>query len=113
LPGKLGLDGGNSLGLSPADGPLVSVLLLSYWSKKEDDEKIGKTMRGVLEKIQQVSLEKKTAVSFTFMNYSSQFQDPISSYGEVNKLRLQEVSKKYDPEGVFQKLVPGGFKLFT
>lgn len=107
------VQGGNSLGLDAANGPLVSILLLTYWSKKEDDSKIEKTMRGVLEKIEQDSMSRKTAVPFKFLNYSSQFQDPIGSYGEKNKQKLQEVSKKYDPTGVFQKSVPGGFKLFT
>jgi hypothetical protein len=105
--------GGNSLGLSAADGPLANVLLLSYWAKKEDDKKIELTMRGVLEKIENDSLERKTAVAFKFLNYSSHFQDPITSYGEGNKQKLQAVSRKYDPDGLFHKGVPGGFKLFT
>lgn len=105
--------GGNSLGLDPKDGPLVSVLLLTYWDKKGDDEKITATMRGVLEKIRGETKERGTAVPFEYLNYAAQFQDPIGSYGEDNKKRLQEVSKKYDPEGFFQTAVPGGFKLFV
>ncbi|KAF2472309.1 FAD-binding domain-containing protein [Lindgomyces ingoldianus] len=104
--------GGNSLGLDTSSGSLVSVLLLSYWSKREDDQKIKETMRGVLEKIEQDSNERGTAVSFKYMNYASEFQDPISSYGSENKKRLQDVSRKYDPQGLFQKAVPGGFKIF-
>ncbi len=46
------------------------------------------------------------------MNYAWIDQDPIVSYNAENKGRLQQVSKKYDPEGVFQKGCPGGFKLF-
>ncbi|KAF2263626.1 FAD-binding domain-containing protein [Lojkania enalia] len=105
--------GGNSLGLDPKDGPLVSVLLLTYWDKKEDDDKIAKTMRGVLEDIRKDSKEKGTAVPFESLNYAYQFQDPIGSYGEDNKKKLQEVSKKHDLEGIFQTAVPGGFKLFV
>jgi len=41
------------------------------------------------------------------------FQDPIVSYGKVNKGKLREVGGKYNPEGLFQKSVPEGFKLFT
>ena len=36
---------------------------------------------------------------------------PIAGYGEENVEILQKVSRKYDPEGVFQRLVSGGFKL--
>lgn len=101
------------MGLDPVDGPLVSILLLTYWKNKDDDGKILGVMRGVLEKIEKESAARSQAVKFKFMNYCFNFQDPISSYGTENKKRLQEVSRKYDPEGLFQKGVPGGFKLFT
>jgi hypothetical protein len=104
--------GGNSLGLDPADGPLVSVLLLTYWADKSDDEQILAVMRGALEDIRKQAVEKGTAIDFVYLNYAFNFQDPIGTYGAENKRRLQEVSKKYDPEGLFQKGVPGGFKLF-
>jgi hypothetical protein len=105
--------GGNPLGLDVSLGPLVSVLLLSYWDNREDDDKIAETMRGVLEKVQKDSADRGTAVPYTFLNYASQWQDPIGSYGAENKKMLQDVSKKYDPEGLFQRSVPGGFKLFA
>lgn len=47
-----------------------------------------------------------------YMNYAYTSQDPIGSYGEENKAELQRVSNRYDPQGLFQKGVPGGFKLF-
>ncbi|APA06370.1 hypothetical protein SS1G_01102 [Sclerotinia sclerotiorum 1980 UF-70] len=106
-------NGGNSLGLSPSDGPLVSILLLTTWQNKSDDEIIFKTMRGALENIKAAAVAKNTSVDYVFMNYAADFQDPISSYGDENKRKLQNVSKKYDPEGLFQKGVPGGFKLFV
>lgn len=51
---------------------------------------------------------------FVYLNYAFDFQDPIGSYGEKNQAFLQETSKnyRYNPEGLFQKGVPGGFKLF-
>jgi hypothetical protein len=106
------LQGGNPLGLDVSHGPLVSVLLLSYWDNCEDDERIATTMRGVLEKIKKDARESGTLVPYTFMNYASQWQDPIDSYGAENKAKLQEISKKYDSEGLFQSSVPGGFKIF-
>lgn len=104
--------GGNVLGLSAEDGPLVSILALTWWKNKADDEKIVGTFRTVIETIDQDAGSRGTAVPFKYMNYAWDFQDPISSYGEKNRAFLQEVSKNYDPEGVFQKGVPGGFKLF-
>ncbi|KAH8898456.1 FAD-binding domain-containing protein [Thozetella sp. PMI_491] len=104
--------GGNSLGLDPAEGPLVSVLLLTYWKSKSDDETIVQAMKGVIEKIKKDAAITNTLVPFTYLNYAANFQDPTGSYGEENKRALQEVSRKYDPEGLFQKACPGGFKLF-
>ncbi|KAI5927332.1 hypothetical protein F4810DRAFT_650325 [Camillea tinctor] len=51
-------------------------------------------------------------IDFTYMNYSYNFQDPIGSYGAENKKELQRISQKFDPQGIFQKGVPGGWKLF-
>lgn len=103
--------GGNVLGLSPVDGPLVSVLALTWWKDKADDEKIVGTFGKVIEAIDRDAASRGTAVPFKYMNYAGNFQDPIGSYSEENRAFLQEVSRKYDPDGVFQKGVPGGFKL--
>ena len=49
---------------------------------------------------------------FIYLNYALQSQDPIASYGEESVARLRAVSSRYDPQGVFQRLCPGGFKLW-
>ena len=48
---------------------------------------------------------------YVYLNYALPSQDPISGYGADNKAALKAASAKYDPNGVFQNLVPGGFKL--
>ena len=48
---------------------------------------------------------------FQYINYADPGQDPIGSYGAANVRRLKAVSWKYDAKGIFQKQVPGGFKL--
>lgn len=45
------------------------------------------------------------------MNDASVDQLVIASYGEENVGRLRRVQEIYDPEQVFQTLVPGYFKL--
>ncbi|KAI1261740.1 FAD-binding domain-containing protein [Xylariaceae sp. FL1019] len=45
------------------------------------------------------------------MNYADKSQDVIASYGEKNVKKMWDVSSRYDPDGVFQKLCPGGWKL--
>lgn len=48
---------------------------------------------------------------FKYLNYADPNQDVLGSYGEENLAFLRATSRKYDPHGVFQKKVPGGFKL--
>ncbi|KAH7310887.1 hypothetical protein B0I35DRAFT_463407 [Stachybotrys elegans] len=109
---KTSFKGGNSLGLSPADGPIVSVLFLTWWQEESDDERIISTLRGVLESIDTEAKARKTSLPFVYMNYAHTFQDPINSYGKSNKAKLQLASLKYDKLRLFQNDVPGGFKLF-
>jgi hypothetical protein len=51
-------------------------------------------------------------IKFLYSNYALPSQNPIASYGKESQDFLRAVSKKYDPYQVFQKLVPGGFKLY-
>lgn len=104
--------GGNVLGLD-SNEPLVTILLLTYWKKKEDDEQILGVLKGDLETIEKDAEARGQRVPYTYLNYASNFQDPFTSYGKENKKFLQEVGRKYDPEGLFCKNVPGGFKLFV
>ncbi|KAL4802587.1 hypothetical protein BDV18DRAFT_154258 [Aspergillus unguis] len=46
-----------------------------------------------------------------YMNYADFSQDPLGSYGEESVDFMKRVARKYDPQGRFQKMVPGGFKI--
>ena len=46
------------------------------------------------------------------VNHADVSQQPIPSFGAANQVFLQNVSRTYDPTQVFQKRVPGGFKVF-
>lgn len=108
--------GGNALGLDAharAGEPLVSVLLLTCWRRREDDARVMGVLRGALGAIERDADARGQRVPYTYLNYASDFQDPLSSYGEENKRFLREVGRKYDPDGLFQKNVPGGFKLYA
>lgn len=101
----------NSLGLNAESGPLMSILLLSWWRNKGDDDKLIDTFQKLLNDIDQDAQSRGTAAPFKYLSYAHSFQDPIASYGSDNMEKLQQVSKKFDPEGLFQKGAIGGFKL--
>lgn len=67
----------------------------------------------MLKAVDEDAAARGQAVPYKYLNYAFDFQDPIGSYGAKNKQFLQEVSKRVDPDGVFQQGVPGGFKLFS
>jgi hypothetical protein len=45
------------------------------------------------------------------LTYSGFDQDVIESYGSENVQKMIEVQNAYDPDRVFQRLVPGGQKI--
>lgn len=107
-------NGGNSLGLRPSDGPLVVILLYSSWDKSSDDEKIYDANKDALRAIEAKARESDASSPFLYMNYAfPRHQDPITSYGPESTAQLQAVSKKYDPEGFFQRSGVGPWKLFV
>lgn len=101
----------NSLGLDASGGPLMSILLLNWWKNETDHERVINTFKQVIENIDMEAKKRGTNVPYKYMNYAYDFQDPIKSYGKEMQEKLREVSAKYDAEGMFQKGVPGGFKL--
>ena len=48
---------------------------------------------------------------FVYINYAGTNQSPICGYGAENVAYLKKIAQKYDPNRVFQTLLPGGFKL--
>lgn len=105
--------GGNPLGLDPVKGSLVIVLWTVFWSNAADDERIDTALKRLFTRANDLAWKKGLYNDWVYLNYAAAWQDPISGYGAENKRKLQEISRKYDPKGVFQRDCPGGFKLFS
>ncbi|KAI1288160.1 FAD-binding domain-containing protein [Xylaria venustula] len=89
-----------------------NVLGLDRELDREDDARIIATLREALEKIDADATKRGTSVPFKYLNYAAPFQRPIESYGSYSCAKLRKASQEYDPDGLFQKGVPGGWKLF-
>ncbi len=48
---------------------------------------------------------------YIYLNYAGKNQDVLGGYGKANVKKMKVLSKKYDPDGVFQTLVPGGWQI--
>ncbi len=105
---------GNSLGLerSSSSAALVLCLISATWDTPTDDAQIASVAKSLNGAIVDAAKAKGLFNRWIYLNYAADFQDPIGGYGAENGARLRAVSRKYDPDQVFQKNVPGGFKLF-
>ncbi|WEW56587.1 hypothetical protein PRK78_002034 [Emydomyces testavorans] len=104
-------NGGNALGLSPSDGPLLLLNLSFRWQNTVDDDAIRKVLDRIIAESDARAKTSGLYHEYLYMNYASQYQKVVPSYGTENHERLVEIAKKYDPQEVFQKLQPGYFKL--
>ncbi|ESZ95415.1 hypothetical protein SBOR_4210 [Sclerotinia borealis F-4128] len=105
------LEGGNSTGLTPSDGPLFVVLLNPVWASAADDERMTSGVTKLLAEFRRLASEKDLLHPYIFTNYAYKTDDVFKGYGEESVAKLKEASTKWDPEGIFQKGVPGGWKV--
>jgi hypothetical protein len=130
--------GGNVLGLSPEDAPLMGTSALSQlhhksetqdakknsncfpsivcsfgweWSSEADDALVLGGIENVHRRSVAAAKEMGLYHDYIYMNYAAPHQDPVESYGEKEREFLKKVLGKYDHEGVFGRLMPGGFKI--
>ncbi|KAL5340068.1 hypothetical protein BJX70DRAFT_397084 [Aspergillus crustosus] len=108
---KMSHAGGNALGLDVSDGPILMMHTLGMWNNTSDDDTIHRFINDFFDTAVGEAGSRGVDNDFIYMNYASGFQDVISSYGDASKARLQDIASRYDPQGVYQTLQPGYFKL--
>jgi len=104
-------NGGNPLGLDTSKGPFFVMNMSCRWANAGDDVAILEFFSTIIKMVKAEAQKNGWDNEYIYMNYASQYQDPISSYGAGNVERLRAISRKYDPKQVFQELQPGHFKL--
>ncbi|KAK4236592.1 hypothetical protein C8A03DRAFT_35491 [Achaetomium macrosporum] len=103
--------GGNVLGLSIPQEGLIMVLLTATFSSASDYPTVQTAADQLLANIIQAAKSKGVYAPYVDMNHAGKSQDPIATYGAANQAFLKAVARQYDPTGVFQALMPGGFKV--
>lgn len=101
----------NPLGLHDEREPLVIVSFTVNWHESRDDDFVQGITREAIENIESAAAVRQTSHRWRFMNYCARWQQPFAGYGSDNWQFLREVSRKYDPQGLFQMGCVGGFKL--
>lgn len=68
-------------------------------------------LRAMTARVKKASRKLGADMDFVYLNYADASQDPLGSYGAANVQYLRDVAVRYDPAGIFQSRVPGGFKI--
>ncbi|KAG8166973.1 hypothetical protein KVR01_002662 [Diaporthe batatas] len=102
--------GGNILGLDAY--PHDAILLQASASVKTAElaEWVRPRVEGLVSAVRDFAGDDRLC-PWIYLNYAHSSQEVFESYGPENVSRIRDVAKKYDPEGVFQRLCPGGFKV--
>lgn len=90
---------------------MVVYLLYITWDDPAYDTILTDAAFATLAEIEKKSYESKTDNPHIYLNYAGEFQDVLKGYGAVSIATMKTLSKKYDPKQMFQKLVPGGYKV--
>ncbi|KID76205.1 FAD-dependent monooxygenase CTB5 [Metarhizium brunneum] len=107
---KMQQNGGNALGLYPQDGPLMMVQVSARWADAELDAVIESSASELLCEIERVARENKLLRGYVYINYAGRSQEVLRTYGN-NYPWLQTIAKKWDPDGLLQRLWRGYFQL--
>lgn len=102
---------GSLFGLDDSDDVLQLIVLSIIWEDEADDEEAVKIVRELDAEIDILVKVRGKHREFKYMNYGHNEQDIITGYGQKSKAFLKRVASQYDPDGVFQKLRLGGFKI--
>ena len=85
-------------------------LYYAAYSNPDLDNTVENYLKILISAVEKKTKAKNLYYNFYFLNDLGIAQDAFSSYKGGSLDKLKAISKKYDPKGVFQKLVPG-FKL--
>lgn len=103
--------GTNVLGMTPLDGAMVILLLSISWTQSSSMSSAEDIGGRVVDAMDAAAQKWEALHAFRYMNYAHPDQRSLESYGLGNIEFLRNVSLRYDPRGLFQTRVPGGFKL--
>ncbi|QRW20987.1 FAD-binding domain protein [Rhizoctonia solani] len=103
--------GGNILGLKPANDPLIIVSYMFTWLRQEHDREVYTEIKRLLSVSRDIAESQNRLERYIYPNYAGSEQKPIESYGPVQVNFLRKVKAEYDPDGIFENLCRGGFKI--
>uniref|UniRef100_A0A8H7NQJ9 FAD-binding PCMH-type domain-containing protein n=1 Tax=Bionectria ochroleuca TaxID=29856 RepID=A0A8H7NQJ9_BIOOC len=68
-------------------------------------------LNSMMAKLKDITVAEGVSSDWVYMNYADTTQNPLGGTGDENVSFLKEVAQRYDPQGWWQRRVPGGFKV--
>ncbi|KAL8718429.1 MAG: hypothetical protein Q9225_004428 [Loekoesia sp. 1 TL-2023] len=96
--------------LSTHSESIVVAQLTGTWKNPNDTAALEAIAIKLIDDIEIATQKNGLETGYLYLNYAHAGQN-VFGEGE-RKAWLRKMSRKYDPEGIFQYCVPGGFKLF-
>ncbi|OJD36447.1 fad linked oxidase-like protein [Diplodia corticola] len=99
----------NPLNLSPESQQWFTSVI--QWQDDSADALAHEAVHRSGGAMRDIARRKGLLLDFVFLNDATWDQSPLASYGSANLEKLRELSQRYDPLRVFQKLQGNGFLL--
>ncbi|KAI0103999.1 Glucooligosaccharide oxidase [Nemania sp. FL0031] len=104
-------NGTNLFNLKPGKTDYVNIDMTATYDDKSDDTLISSVMNNIVNQQRSLLKSHGLLIDFIYLNYADISQNVYQSWGQNSVAKLRTASKKYDPRGVFQTTVPGGYKI--
>ncbi|ESZ98876.1 FAD binding domain containing protein [Sclerotinia borealis F-4128] len=110
--GQIGAQrGGDMLGFDRFNETLVLFQCYLAWNGAEQDDFFQSQGDSLISQLSDYAISLGQSNPFIYLDYAYKTQKPLEGYGAANIEKIRAAAAKYDPEGVFQTMVPGGFKI--
>ncbi|KAH8669010.1 hypothetical protein BX600DRAFT_266336 [Xylariales sp. PMI_506] len=103
--------GGNMMGLERIQEDSVLLVAAVEGSSPGFYDLAFPIYKAAIDELENFAKSVDGNVEFRYLNYCDGSQDPLGTYGAENIKKMKAAAAKYDPTGVFQHRVPGGFKI--
>ncbi|KAI0467577.1 FAD-binding domain-containing protein [Xylaria cf. heliscus] len=104
--------GGNVLGLDHLqNNALLYTAGVGIMVDDAPTDKVHALLKDMAAKVVEFAKSVQGEMDFIYLNYADADQDPLGTYGASNIKLMKDVAAKYDPTGVFQTRIPGGYKV--
>ena len=91
---------------------MTAEVLYDYtWEEEDDDGVFQRLAEESLNELDDYARDAGKYNEYVYLNYADGSQNPLSGYGDESVEYMREVARRYDPDGVFETQVPGGFKV--